>query len=226
LTLSDVPSYTSTLTASDLTINTVNIGTTPSTANVAGRFGQIGLVYVGSVQVAVTGSASAQNLSFANLFNSTYKNYRIILAPTTQVTYTTTYVSYGLQGLLGTGVPTNAGYYGYELVSTASSTLSPLFSSSTVLSSSPIIFGVSSQPNKQVIFDVNNVGYALTNNAQASLSSKSFYSNPGVNGYRDINILMTLIFGTTLTGLTIQQSALGVGNNMILEATIFGYNTI
>ena len=209
------------------TTNSVTLSNAPTTANQASRLGQVGLVKIGSVSVAITGSASVQNLSFANLFNSSYKNYRIILEPTTQVSFTTTYVSYSLQAFLGTGtLPTIASLYGFEMVSTATASVSPVYTSGATLSSAPLVFAVSSQPNKEVIFDIQNVGFANTQTQQVSLMCKSVYGNPGVSGASDRTISCSSLSGATITGLTIQQSSLGSGNNFTLRAVVYGYNQL
>jgi len=209
------------------TTNSVTLSNAPTTANQASRLGQVGLVKIGSVSVAITGSASAQNLSFANLFNSSYKNYRIILEPTTQVSFTTTYASYSLQAFLGTGtLPTIASLYGFEMVSTATSSVSPVYTSGATLSSAPLVFAVSSIPNKEVIFDIQNVGFANTQTQQVSLMCKSVYGNPGVSGASDRTISCSSLSGATITGLTIQQSSLGSGNNFTLRAVVYGYNQL
>jgi len=211
---------TSTLSASAYTITG-----TPSTASVASTFGQVGLVYLGAVQVAITGSGSAQNLSFASLFNSTYKNYKIVLTPTTQVSFTA-YPSYALQAFLGTGVPTTASLYGFEITSISSTVVSPVYTLNATISSAPLVFAVSALTNKQVIFDIKNVGFANTATQIVELNCKSVYNNPGVTGASDRTVTCSSLTGATITGLTIQQSSIGDTNNFTLEATIYGYNTI
>jgi hypothetical protein len=211
---------TSTLSASAYTITG-----TPATAGVASTFGQVGLVYLGAVQVAVTGSAVAQNLTFGGLFNSSYKNYRIHLAPTTQVTYTT-YPGYSLQGFVGTSVPTVASLYGFEITSSSTALVTAIYTANATLSTAPLLFAVSSPPNKQVVFEVRNVGYANTASQLVEIQCKSAYSNPGITGASDRTINCTSVNGATIRGLVIQQYSLGVGNNMTLEATVYGYNLI
>jgi len=208
------------------TTNSVTLSNAPTTANQASRLGQVGLVKISSVSVAITGSASVQNLSFANLFNSSYKNYRIILEPTTQVAFTQ-YPSYALQAFLGTGtLPTIASLYGFEMISSATSVVTPVYTSGATLSSAPLIFAVSSNTNKEVIFDIQNVGYATTATQQVSLMCKSVYGNPGVSGASDRTISCSSISGATITGLTIQQSILTAGNNFTLRAVVYGYNQL
>jgi hypothetical protein len=210
----------------NLTSQIYTITGTPSTANVASTFGQVGLVYIGAVQVAITGSAVSQNLSFANLFNSTYKNYRITLTPTTQPT-SSSYPYYALAGFLGTSVPTTAGLFGFEMTSNSTALVSPVYTAfGTTLSTTPLIFAVSSFLNKQIQFDILNVGFATTTTHSVQLNCKSVYSNPGVQGASDRTISATALNGTTITGLTLQQGSVGVGTNFTLEATIYGYNTI
>ena len=208
------------------TTNSVTLSNAPTTANQASRLGQVGLVKIGSVSVAITGSASAQNLSFANLFNSSYKNYRIILEPTTQVSFTQ-YPTYSLQAFLGTGtLPTVASLYGFEMISSATTVVSPVYTAGATISSSPLTFAVSSNTNKEVIFDIQNVGYANTATQQVSLMCKSVYGNPGVSGASDRTITCSSLSGATITGLVIQQSILTAGNNFTLRAVIYGYNQL
>lgn len=211
---------TSTVSASAYTITS-----TPATASVASTFGQVGLVYLGGVSVFVTGTASAQNLPFAGLFNSTYKNYRINFDLDSQKTYTQ-YPSYALQAFLGTGVPTIASLYGFEMTSANTSVVAPVYTAGATISSAPLIFAVSSIQNKQIVIEVRNVGFANTATQLVELYCKSVYSNPGATGTSDRTITASSLNGATITGLTIQQSAIGVGNNMTVNATIYGYNLI
>jgi hypothetical protein len=53
---------------------------------------------------------------------------------------------------------------------------------------------------------------------------KSIYSNPGVSGASDRTISATALSGATITGLVIQQSSIGIGNNMTLEMIVYAYN--
>jgi hypothetical protein len=208
------------------TTNSVTLSNAPTTANQASRLGQVGLVKIGSVSVSITGSASAQNLSFANLFNSSYKNYRIILEPTTQVSFTT-YPTYSLQAFLGTGtLPTTASLYGFEMISTSTSVVTPVYTAGATISSAPLVFAVSSNTNKEIIFDIQNVGYANTATQQVSLMCKSVYGNPGVSGASDRTITCSSVSGATITGLVIQQSILTAGNNFTLRAVVYGYNQL
>ena len=181
---------------------------------------------IGSVSVAITGSASAQNLSFANLFNSSYKNYRIILEPTTQVSFTQ-YPNYALQAFLGTGtLPTIASLYGFEITSASTAVVAPVYTAGATISSAPLVFAVSSLTNKEIIFDIQNVGYTNTATQQVSLMCKSVYGNPGVSGASDRTITCSVVSGATITGLVIQQSILTAGNNFTLKAVVYGYNQL
>ena len=85
---------------------------------------------------------------------------------------------------------------------------------------------MSSLTNKQVIFEIYNVGFTTTASQNVYLNCKSFYDNPGISGVRDANISATAISGATITGLTIQQSSISVGNNMTIQAIIYGYNQL
>jgi hypothetical protein len=182
------------------------------------------LVKVGLVQVGITGGTGSQNLSFANLFSPPYVNYRIILQPTTQLTFTS-YPQYSLQGFLGTGtLPINGSLYGWDLTSSAPSSLTAVYTAGATLSSAPLTFATSSTPNKQVIFDIQNVGYSTTAPQQVSLMCKSIYNNPGVQGASDRTISVITGSTATITGLSIQQTSIGFGNTMTLEADIYAYN--
>ena len=203
------------------------IGTTPATSNVASQFGQVGLVKLQTITKSITGSASAVNFNLANVFTSAYRNYRIELMPTTQLAFSA-YPSYALAGFLGTGTqPTTGALYGYEMTSSSTTVVSPVYTAGgAVLATTPLVFSVSSFVNKQVIFEIQNVGFANTTGNLITLSSKSFYSNPGIQGASDRNILCSSPSGTTITGLTIQQGALSVGNDMTIQAIIYGYNQL
>jgi hypothetical protein len=198
---------------------------TPSTASVASTFGQVGLVYLSTSQFSVVGSASTQNFSVASIFNSTYQNYRVVINSASQVSYSA-YPTYSLAGYLGTGVPTTGSLYGNELTSAASSSIVAVYTAGATLSSAPLQFAVSSLTNKQVVLEVEGVGFANTATNVVGLKCKSFYGNPGVSGYSDRNIVSSSLSGATITGLTIQQSSLGVGNNMTLQFIVYGYNLI
>jgi hypothetical protein len=202
---------------------TYNPSSNTLTANTfSGLLSTGGLVYLSTSQFSVVGSASAQTFSIASIFNSTYKNYRVVLNSASQVSFTA-YPNYSLAGYLGTGVPTTGSLYGNELTSAASSSIVAVYTAGATLSSAPLQFAVSSLTNKQVILEVENVGFANTASQVVGLKCKSFYGNPGVSGYSDRNILSTSLNGATITGLTIQQSSLGVGNNMTLQAVVYGY---
>ena len=202
------------------------ISGTPSNSTDASTFGQVGLVKLQTLTASITGSASPTNFNLPNIFNSTYKNYRIVLSPTTQVAFTS-YPGYYLQAFLGTGtLPTTASLYGYEITSNSSSVVSPVYTANSTISSSPLIFSVSSLTNKQVVFEISNVGYFNTATQNVYLTCKSFYGNPGVSGTSDRNIASFSVSGSTITGLTIQQSSISFGNSMTIQAIVYGYNTL
>jgi hypothetical protein len=181
------------------------------------------LVFLSTGSQAIIGSASATNISLTGIFNSTYKNYRIVLTPTTQLTFNA-YPSYSLQAFLGTGtLPTTASLYGFEITSSASSIVSPVYTAGATISSAPLILAVSQLITHQTIIEIENVGFTATTTQSVGLKCKSFYSNPGITGASDRSILATNISGSTITGLTIQQSSISVSNNMTIGWTIYGY---
>jgi hypothetical protein len=183
------------------------------------------LVKLQTVTATIPATGAAVNFNLSNIFTSAYANYRIILSPTTQVTFTA-YPSYALVGFLGTGtLPTTASLYGYEMTSQSVGVVSPVITLGATISTSPLIFSVSSLTNKQVIFEVSNVGFLNTSTQNVHLSCKSFYGNPGINGASDRNIQAFTVSGTTITGLTIQQTSIGLFS-MVLQAIIYGYNQL
>lgn len=199
----------------------------PSTGNLSstlftGLLSTGGLVYLSTGSVAITGSASATNFSLSNIFNSTYKNYRIVLAPTTQLTFNA-YPAYSLQAFLGSGtLPTLASLYGFEITSASSSSVSAVYTAGATISSAPLILAVSQSINHQTIIEVENVGFSATASQSIGLKCKSFYGNPGISGASDRNILAINTNGT-ITGLTLQQSSISVSNNMTIGWTIYAY---
>jgi hypothetical protein len=200
----------------------------PSTGNLTstlftGLLSTGGLVYLSTGSVAITGSATFTNFNLTGIFNSTYKNYRIVLAPTTQLTFSA-YPSYSLQAFLGTGtMPAIASLYGFEMTSSATTIVTPVYTASATISSAPLILAVSQSVNHQTIIEVENVGYATTTAQMVGLKCKSFYSNPGIGGASDRSILCSTFASSTITGLTLQQSSLSVSNNMTIGYTIYAY---
>jgi LDH2 family malate/lactate/ureidoglycolate dehydrogenase len=112
------------------------------------------------------------------------------------------------------------------MTSASTAVVSPVYTAGATLSSAPLVFAVSSTQNKEIIFDIQNVGYATTATQQVSLMCKSIYNNPGVTGASDRTISATALSGATITGLTIQQSAIQSTNNMTLEMVVYGYNNL
>jgi len=200
----------------------------PSTGNLSstlftGLLSTGGLVYLSTGSVAITGSASATNISLASIFNSTYKNYRIVLSPTSQITFTA-YPSYSLQAFSGIGtMPTIASLYGFEMTSSATTIVTPIYTAGATISSSPLILAVSQVVNHQTIIEIENVGFTATTTQSLGLKCKSFYSNPGISGASDRSILASYVSGSTITGLILQQNSISVGNNMTLGYTIYAY---
>jgi hypothetical protein len=182
-----------------------------------------GLVYLSTGSQSITGSASATNITMSSIFNSTYQNYRIVLYPTTQVSFSA-YPTYNLTGFLGTGtLPTVASLYGFEISSASSAIVSPVYTAGATISSAPLIFAVSQLVNHHTIIEVENVGYTATATQSIGLKCKSFYGNPGVSGASDRSISATNISGSTITGLTLQQSSISAPNNMTIGWTIYAY---
>jgi hypothetical protein len=122
--------------------------------------------------------------------------------------------------------PTTASLYGWELTSSSPSAVAVVYTANATLSSAPLIFCVSGFTNKEVQFDITNVGYTTTATQLVQLTCKSSYDNPGVSGASDRTIKTSFASGATITGLSIQQGALSVSNNMTLEAIVYGYNQL
>ena len=195
-------------------------GTTVTAPLFSGIIDTGGLVYLQTVNASITGSASAVNFNLANIFNSTYKNYRIVFGPSTQLSFTS-YPAYSLYAFLGTSVPTVGVLSGFELTSSSTTTVTPIYSSGAL--TTPFVIAVSQSINHQNVIEIENVGYAYTAIQQVGIKCKSFYGNPGVSGTSDRNIACGGTSGCTITGLTLQQSSISAGNNMTINATIYGY---
>lgn len=207
---------------STLTATTFNISEVPTTASVASTFGQVGLVKLRTITGTINGSVSTTDFNLTSCFNTSYKNYKIIIS-FDQVTFTS-YPSYALNAFLGTGtLPTVASLYGFEIKNNASSVVTPVYSAN---STTPLVFNVSSIPNKQIIFDIMNVGFLNTSSNQVTLHCKSEYNNIKEQGISDRTITTTSVSGSTITGLTLQQSIIGTGNNINWSAVIYGYNLL
>jgi hypothetical protein len=210
---------------STLTANNFNIIGTPTTSSQASKLGQIGLVKLQTQTGTINGSVSATDLNLTSCFDTSYKNYKIIIS-LNQVAFTS-YPSYSLKAFLGTGtLPTVASLYGFEVKNNASSVVTPVYSAGVIIASSPLIFNVSSIPNKQIIFDIKNVGFLNTSINQISLHCKSEFNNIKEQGISDRTITTTSVSGSTITGITLQQTSIGVGNNMNWTALIYGYNLL
>jgi hypothetical protein len=201
----------------------------PSTGNLTstlftGLLSTGGLVYLSTGSASITGSPSATSFSLSSIFNSTYKNYRIVIAPSTQVGFVA-YPAYSLTAFLGTGapVPTFASLYGFEISSSASTVVSAVYTAGAAIASTPLILAVSQSVNHQTIIEIENVGYSATATQAIGLKCKSFYGNPGISGASDRSIVATYSTGTTITGLTLQQSSISAGNNMTIGWTIYAY---
>jgi len=201
---------------------TYNPSTSTLTAtNFSGLLDTGGLVYLQTATATISGSASAVTFNLANLFNSTYKNYRIVLSPSTQLSFSA-YPAYSLYAFLGTSVPTVGILGGFEVTSSSPTTVSAIYSSQT-FATTPLVIAVSQSINHQNVIEIENVGYAYTQLQQVGIKCKSFYGNPGVTGFSDRSITCSGLSGCTITGLTLQQSSIGSGNNMVLSATVYGY---
>ena len=218
------PSGLSSQSSLNLNNNNITNANTITATSFVGNLSTNGLVYLSTGSFAITGSSSATSFSLSSVFNSTYKNYRIVLNPTTQVSSFTTYPAYSLTAFLGSGtLPTVASLFGFELTSNASSVVSPIYTTSASLSSAPLVIAVSQLTNHQTVIEVENVGYTATATQSIGIKCKSIYNNPGVVGASDRTISAVNVSGSTITGLTIQQSAISAGNNMTIGWTVYGY---
>ena len=209
---------------STLTANTFNISGVPATAFVASTFGQVGLVKIKTLTGTICGCLSTMDFNLTSCFNTSYRNYKIIIS-FNQVAITA-YPSYALNAFLGTGtLPTVASLYGVEIKNKSSTIVTPnyIYSANATI---PLIFNVSSISNKQIIFDITNVGFLNTSSNQVTLYCKSEYNNLEEQGISDRTITTTSVSGCTITGLTLQQSTIGTGNNMNWSAVIYGYNLL
>ena len=177
-----------------------------------------GLVYLQNLSGSLTGGASNTNFNLTNIFNTTYKNYRISINITNSST--STYPGLYLSGLLGVSPTTTAGTYGYDITSGVMNTISI---GSTTFTVTPIQIAGSASPNKEIIFEIKNVGWVYTNgNSLSEILCNSTWANPGVTGKRDINILINSSATSSITGLTLGMN-LGTTYSGNYSATIYGY---
>jgi hypothetical protein len=86
-----------------------------------------------------------------------------------------------------------------------------------------LVLAVSQLTNHQTIIEVENVGFTASATQSIGLKCKSIYSNPGVTGASDRTISAVNVSGSTITGLTLQQTSITAGNNMTIGWTIYGY---
>jgi hypothetical protein len=198
---------------------TYNPSTSTLTAtNFTGSLNTTGLVFLQTLTGTITGSAIATTFTFPSIFNTTYKNYKILF--TFGENAFTAYPSVSLNGYSGTNVPTTGDIYGYDMTSGA---LSPVNLANQVLATTPLQMTGACLPNVHIEFDVFNVGYTtLQSNNIVKIVCNSTYNNPGVKGIRNITTMTNQNSSSTITGLSL-SSILGVGNNPTWTAKIYGY---
>ena len=110
--------------------------------------------------------------------------------------------------------------------SNSSTIVSPVYISNATIANTPLVFVVSSIPNNPIIFDIKNVGSVNSLSNQVTIQCKSEYNNQFVQGISDRTITTTASNGCTITGLILQQTPIGLGNNMNWSAIIYGYNCL
>lgn len=198
---------------------TYNPSTSTLTAtNFTGLCSTTGLVFLQTLTGTITGSAIATTFTFPSIFNTTYKNYKILF--TFGENAFTAYPSVSLNGYIGTNVPTTGDMYGYDMTSGA---LSAVNLANQVLATTPLQLTGACLPNVHIEFDVFNVGYTtLQSNNIVKIVCNSTYNNPGVKGIRNITTMTNQNSSSTITGLSL-SSILGVGNNPTWTAKIYGY---
>lgn len=199
---------------------TYNPGTSTVTATTFnGLCTTTGLVYIKNITGTITGAATATTFTLPTIFNTTYKNYRIVFS--FGLTNTATiYPALSLNGFLGTSTPTIADLYGYDMTS---GTLIPVSITGATLATTPLQITGGAFPNSFITLEVTNVGYSTTNtNNVVTIVSNSIYYNAIVKGIRNIQVIAIPGSVSTITGLSL-QSILGVGNNPTWNASIYGY---
>jgi hypothetical protein len=200
-----------------LTYNPFN-GTINAT-NFNGLCSTTGLVFLQSLTGTIIGQATtATTYTLPNIFNTTYKNYRIHL--TFGENSFTAYPSVNLNGYIGTNVPTTGDIYGYIMISNS---LFPVSLADQTLSSNPLQLSGACHPNCHLEIDVFNVGYTtIESNNIIRIVCNSTYNNPGVKGIRNITVTTNQNSSSTITGLSL-ESIMGINNNPTWVAKIYGY---
>jgi hypothetical protein len=205
---------------------TLNSAPDSSTPDNAARFGQSGLVKLSTNTASYNGTAGSLLIGFTNTFNTSYKNYRIVIAPSSQATYTA-YPEYSLHSFLGTGtVPTIASLSGFETISTSPTIVSPVFTAGATISATPLLFSASTYINSQTVFELENVGYTYSGNNQVSLKCNSVYNNTTTTGSSSRTISAVGLSGSAITGFVFQQSTIGAGNPFTIAVIVYGYNLL
>jgi hypothetical protein len=191
---------------------------TLTSTNFNGLCSTTGLVFLQTLTGTITGAATATTYTFPSIFNTTYKNYKILF--TFGENSFSAYPFIGLNGFSGTNVPTTGDIYGYDMTS---GLLTAVNLSNQTLSTTPLQLTGACLPNLQIELEVLNVGYTtLQSNNIVKIVSNSVYNNPGVKGIRNITAMINQNSSSTITGLSL-QSILGVGNNPTWTAKIYGY---
>jgi hypothetical protein len=199
---------------------TYNPSTSTLTAtNFNGLLSSDGLVYLQNITGTINGNGTPTTFTFPSIFNTTYKNYKIIFS--FGITNTAAmYPSISLNGFSGLNVPIVGDMYGYDMTS---GTLAAVSVVNSTLSTSPLQMTGACLPNGFITFEVNNVGYTTTqSNNIVTIVSNSVYNNPGVKGIRNIQVMINQNSSSTITGLSL-QSQLGGGNSSNWNASIYGY---
>lgn len=191
---------------------------TLTATNFVGSLNTTGLVFLQTLSATITGSVTATTFTLPSIFNTTYKNYKILF--TFGENSFVAYPSVSLNGYIGSNIPTTGDLYGYDMTSGA---LTPVNLANQTLSLTPLQLTGACLPNIQIEFDVFNVGYTtLQSNNIVKIVSNSVYNNPGVKGIRNVTAMTNQNSSSTITGLSL-QSILGTGNNPTWTAKIYGF---
>jgi len=173
---------------------------------------------------AFTGASASLNQAFANIFNSSYANYRIIITATNPSAMGTNFPVWEITATSGTGTQPTAWYsYKETFTNTGASTGTLTYANSSVL---PITLSGSNNSCRNLQFDIMNVGFAQnTAGGYATvIVPKQAYTNIGGNGWVQNTAECFFSSGVSMTGFTLQLtgSSGSVATNGSMK--VYGYN--
>lgn len=207
------PTISSTIPTSS---NDTTIATTSFVNTAISNAGNNGLVLL-STSNATIPVGTDQTASFANLFNSSYSVYRVVIA-VSQSSSNTQFTPLQISAISGIGtIPT--------IINTASSTL--LNGTITNATASAFPFVLSASTNQTKYYNLDLTGFGITAPASGVYSTievaKNSYSNMMGSGYFTNYGQMFVGNGISLTGFTLRISGTAATFSTSVTVKVYGY---